>query len=260
MRIFLSIFFLPFKSFTPAILKIINPKDKNNADSYYEDDSDLSLNYGVSGSPTLVIDGEIVNSARDSASYLETICSYFEDQPPECNEVLSDETPVPGFGAYDFPYFPDNSFPEVIKYDCPFGRNQECNFEIDLSEYGWDEIYYYFELTDVAGNVVESKPVLVKVDTTPPVLLNPNDFVWQGEGRQSRYVYFDMEIDEDNFDEVSYIDWEDRRPRERRLCSRLDSDKRCEKKKLFRRGDHEITVYINDLAGNSVEKNVVFSV
>jgi hypothetical protein len=54
--------------------------------------------YGVSGSPTLVINGEKISSARDSASLLATICSGFENQPGECQAQLSSSTPSAGFG------------------------------------------------------------------------------------------------------------------------------------------------------------------
>lgn len=54
--------------------------------------------YGVSGSPTLVINGEKISSARDSSSLLKTICSGFETQPGECQAQLSSESPSAGFG------------------------------------------------------------------------------------------------------------------------------------------------------------------
>lgn len=54
--------------------------------------------YGVRGSPTLVINGKTMNSGRDSASLLKTICSTFNDQPDECNEDISSEQQSPGFG------------------------------------------------------------------------------------------------------------------------------------------------------------------
>ena len=70
----------------------------NRADGYYEEDSGLSEGYGVRGSPTLVINGKIVNSARDSAAYLDTICQAFNDAPSECGNELSSEASSPGFG------------------------------------------------------------------------------------------------------------------------------------------------------------------
>jgi len=54
--------------------------------------------YNVGGSPTLVINGQEVQSGRDSASLLKTICSAFKTQPKECETTLSSETPAPGFG------------------------------------------------------------------------------------------------------------------------------------------------------------------
>ncbi len=68
------------------------------SDGYYGEDSDLSNSYGVGGSPSLVINGVQASSGRDSASYLKTICSAFNEAPEECNEVLSSASPSPGFG------------------------------------------------------------------------------------------------------------------------------------------------------------------
>jgi len=68
------------------------------AEEYYNKDSQLSQNYGVEGSPTLVINGVIVSSGRDSASYLDVICSAFNGIPGECSIELSSASPSPGFG------------------------------------------------------------------------------------------------------------------------------------------------------------------
>jgi len=54
--------------------------------------------YSIGGSPTLVINGEIISVARDSVTLLETICSAFNEAPEECNTVLEPGTPSPGFG------------------------------------------------------------------------------------------------------------------------------------------------------------------
>jgi hypothetical protein len=54
--------------------------------------------YSVQGSPTLVINGENISSARDSASLLKTICSAFTTAPAECEAQLSSATPSAGFG------------------------------------------------------------------------------------------------------------------------------------------------------------------
>jgi len=55
--------------------------------------------YGVGGSPTLVINGQEISANRDSASLLTTICSAFNEKPEECNTVLPATSPAPGFGS-----------------------------------------------------------------------------------------------------------------------------------------------------------------
>lgn len=55
--------------------------------------------YGVQGSPTLVINGSQIESARDSASLLKTICNTFNTAPEVCETAkLSSASPAPGFG------------------------------------------------------------------------------------------------------------------------------------------------------------------
>ncbi len=63
---------------------------------------DLNTKYGVGGSPTLIINGVTVQSERDSASLLKTVCSAFSTTLSECNSKLSSEAPGPGFG-YEAP-------------------------------------------------------------------------------------------------------------------------------------------------------------
>ncbi len=56
--------------------------------------------YSVGGSPTLIINGVQAESGRDSASYLNAICSAFNTAPEECSEKLSSTAYQAGFG-YD---------------------------------------------------------------------------------------------------------------------------------------------------------------
>jgi protein-disulfide isomerase len=77
----------------------LNDCISKNAENYYKDDSELSEGYGVQGSPSLIINGKMVNSARDSQSYLKIICSAFNTPPEICNTAeLSSQSPSPGFG------------------------------------------------------------------------------------------------------------------------------------------------------------------
>jgi hypothetical protein len=77
----------------------LNDCIENRYDDYYASDSALSEGYGVRGSPTLVINGVIAQSGRDSNSYLQTICSAFNNAPEECETLeLDSASPSPGFG------------------------------------------------------------------------------------------------------------------------------------------------------------------
>lgn len=54
--------------------------------------------YGITGSPGLVINGKKISSGRDSATLLRNICAGFENPPEECNTELSSASPSTGFG------------------------------------------------------------------------------------------------------------------------------------------------------------------
>jgi protein-disulfide isomerase len=84
-------------------------KNKNDKSSWlsgyyplFNIDKALNEEYGVAGSPTLVINGEQVSSARDPASYLNVICQAFTDGkvPVACDDQLSSTSYGAGFG-YD---------------------------------------------------------------------------------------------------------------------------------------------------------------
>lgn len=60
---------------------------------------DLNDKYGVQGSPTLVINGIVIDGvSRDSASMLKAICGTFKTAPAECSQTLSSAAPSAGFG------------------------------------------------------------------------------------------------------------------------------------------------------------------
>ncbi len=54
--------------------------------------------YSVQGSPTLIINGETIQSKRDPASLLTAICKGFKEKPAACDKKLSEVVPSPGFG------------------------------------------------------------------------------------------------------------------------------------------------------------------
>ena len=59
----------------------------------------LNDQYGVQGSPTLIINGTEVQIARTPESVKQAICAAFNDAPAECDQTLSNNSYDPGFGT-----------------------------------------------------------------------------------------------------------------------------------------------------------------
>lgn len=62
-------------------------------------DKDVSESYGVQGSPTVVINGQIVSMGRTPESVKQAVCDAFIDAPDVCDTELSTEGFNPGFGS-----------------------------------------------------------------------------------------------------------------------------------------------------------------
>jgi len=59
----------------------------------------LNQQYGVSGSPTIVINDQIIGiSSRSPEAFKQAVCEAFVSQPEECSQILSDVAYAPGFG------------------------------------------------------------------------------------------------------------------------------------------------------------------
>lgn len=62
--------------------------------------ADLNEQYGVRGSPTIVINDQVVSvNPRSPEQFKNTICQAFNVSPQECSRALSQEVPSPGLGA-----------------------------------------------------------------------------------------------------------------------------------------------------------------
>ena len=157
-----------------------------------------------------------------------------------------EENPVGVFLYY-------NGFVEEVD-DCVEGRrNWKCDVSVDLPE---GEAEYWFVVEDIAGRRVESVRTEVIVDSIAPIVNNPDSFWELGEGWWSRYVYFDISITEENFDEVvvRYNSWG--RTREKRICNQLDGGV-CEGKFRYRERYGDIEVVVRDEAGNQIGLEVL---
>jgi len=148
----------------------------------------------------------------------------------------------------------------LVKLDCPAGKKEVCLFNLDLESYNKHDISYYFILTDIAGNTVQSKPVKIHVDTSSPIINNPNTF-WSKDTKNPKYVNFNISITELNLDSVQYIDsFDGPKARSNTFCSKLNKNNECTAKKSFKTGVHNLTIEILDNAGNSAQEEISFTI
>ena len=80
------------KSCVDATNKQYSPSEKD-----YSINKDEAAAYGVQGSPTLVINGVVAETKRDSDSILKAICGAFSNPPAECSKQISSASPAAGF-------------------------------------------------------------------------------------------------------------------------------------------------------------------
>ena len=74
----------------------------SNVAKYMETDTALNQQYGVQGSPTVIIDGkEVQVYPRDPASVAKALCDAFTSgsKPSECSLTFDTTNPSPGFGG-----------------------------------------------------------------------------------------------------------------------------------------------------------------
>ena len=66
------------------VLECVDSQGESLLEEHYNTASEV----GVTGSPSLVINGVKVNAARDAESYKQAVCSSFNTMPEGCDETL----------------------------------------------------------------------------------------------------------------------------------------------------------------------------
>src|SRR3989344_546162 len=127
----------------------------------------------------------------------------------------------------------------------------KCNTHVNLNEFNGQEIEYWFFLKDIAGNNGTTRPWTIKVDSMPPVI-NLVNYTIDG-----KYVNFVINVTEEFISEVGYIDLFDSKPKEKKMCSKLENGL-CERKITFQDGLHNVTIYATDEVGHRVSRQVIF--
>lgn len=130
-------------------------------------------------------------------------------------------------------------------------RSRNCEISVDLSDFDNSNIEYYFEIEDIAGNKDMSDSEELRVDYSKPVINNLEFYF------DERSNYLRLNFTESNVDEITYIDLNDPRGRERSLCRRAENGV-CEEKVRLDDGHHELRVRVFDEAGNMAEETITF--
>lgn len=58
-----------------------------NAEEYLAEDLDLNKAFGITGSPTVLINGERYNGGRSAEGFMKALCDQFEEKPEACNDL-----------------------------------------------------------------------------------------------------------------------------------------------------------------------------
>ncbi len=85
-----------------SIYSLYNDKSTWLSGTYpqFNVNADLNEQYGVQGSPTVVINGEIINvNPRSPENFKNIICQAFNSAPEECSQILSNEAASTGIGG-----------------------------------------------------------------------------------------------------------------------------------------------------------------
>jgi len=205
---------------------------------------------------------------EDGGIYQETVSFIIDTRAPRITTTL----PKKGFadGYFEVQFKEDNPKEVWLNYgneetgfrqekvnlkDCfDPDRKEHCVMKVNLSDYTEQDITYWFNITDILNRVDQSKPIHLKVDISKPVI-NSFDYTIN-----KRKVTFNLDISEENFDKVSYIDYTNKKPKLKILCSSLRGNK-CIKAKTFSKGSHKIDLQVLDEAENLAEiKNIEFEI
>lgn len=131
---------------------------------------------------------------------------------------------------------------------CSEGTKQECSVSINISDFNQRTFYYWFKISDIFNNSVNSSKTQLKVDTIPPKILSINYSI------ANKYVHFKIKVNDTNFNKITYP----YNNKTRILCNKLTRNKICDVTLYFAKGLHNLTITAWDDAGNTVQREISF--
>ncbi len=123
---------------------------------------------------------------------------------------------------------------------CTSGRNQLCEFNVNLAAYDGSKINYYFNLQDPVRNILSPTIFENPVDLTKPTIT----IIAPLPGDKSRSVPFNIALSE----KVSVLSVSDNSAGFRTVCSNCNGYKGT---RAFNKGNHVLVIKAEDYAGNT---------
>ena len=145
----------------------------------------------------------------------------------------------------------------VVRENCPSGAKQQCTFFVPgMSNL---PLNYSFIVEDVISTVQSKEVKAVNVDTEVPVMSVIEPYITTyGTNTYSGSVLFDVDVSEEiTLEYLDYVEGSTRIPKWYKLCSKCDN---YYKKRYLAKGNHNMIIRATDLAGNSDQSSVSFTV
>lgn len=207
---------------------------------------------------------EVVIKAVDLAGNVaERNVEFFTDSK---KPVIKKTSPSSGFASGDFDVEFDEQNPSSlilfygnsqtgmrqksvnIEADCIVDRNYKCSTSVALGDYNGQKIDYYFVLSDLASQSVQSKKVKLDVDTAFPVIESVTHVLSRNKATIT------IKVNEQNLDQIAYMNDADSVPRWKNFCSVLRNGM-CSKTITLSNGVNSLHFQVDDKAGNSVGRD-----
>ena len=142
----------------------------------------------------------------------------------------------------------EGSMEEYLMYNCPSGRNKECNIEIDVSPFDGQKIQYYFVVKDEVHSTISNVNEIYVDKTIPTIKINSPSGVFN-----ISKLLVNLNVSE----KVVSLEYSDNGKRFKRLCRDCNY---YSKTLLFSDGIHNLTFKATDNAGNQGYASVIFTV
>lgn len=193
-----------------------------------------------------------------NAVYEKNVLVFIDSTEPRIARITPSRNSIVNGSEFSVKYTEENIKNTTLFFgnsskqvNCPSGKNQLCTTSLDLSSYDNEDIYFWFEIEDIAGNKDIKKPARITVDTIKPEINNINlDLL------NSRHARIFLNISEKNFDIAEYKDNNKPNSEWITFCSNLRNNE-CDKRIRFYGSSPDISLRIFDKAGNSAEAEIV---